>query len=130
MKSVLILFDNIVSIYIWILIINAIISWLVAFNVLNTSNRFVYSVLDVSYRLTAPPLNYIRRFLPNLGSIDISPVVLILALMFLRNLVFEMLSPRVILIMIIDGKKEAANLREEIKNEILEIKKKTIKIPV
>ena len=93
MKSVLILFDNFVSIYIWILIINAIISWLVAFNVLNTSNRFVYSVLDVSYRLTAPPLNYIRRFLPNLGSIDISPVVLILALMFLRNLVFEMLAP-------------------------------------
>ena len=93
MKSVLILFENIVSIYIWILIINAIISWLVAFNVLNTSNRFVYSVLDVSYRLTAPPLNYIRRFLPNLGSIDISPVVLILALMFLRNLVFEMLAP-------------------------------------
>ena len=95
MKSVLILFDNVVSIYIWILIINAIISWLVAFNVLNTSNRFVYSVLDVSYRLTAPPLNYIRRFLPNLGSIDISPVVLILALMFLRNLVFEMLAPGV-----------------------------------
>ena len=93
MKSVLILFDNIVSIYIWILIINAIISWLVAFNVLNTSNRFVYSVLDVSYRLTAPPLNYVRRFLPNLGSIDISPVVLILALMFLRNLIFEMLAP-------------------------------------
>ena len=93
MKSVLILFDNIVSIYIWILIINAIISWLVAFNVLNTSNRFVYSVLDVSYRLTAPPLNYIRRFLPNLGSIDISPVVLILALMFMRNLVFETLAP-------------------------------------
>ena len=93
MQSVLILFDNVVSIYIWILIINAIISWLVAFNVLNTSNRFVYSVLDVSYRLTAPPLNYIRRFLPNLGSIDISPVVLILALMFLRNLVFEMLAP-------------------------------------
>ena len=93
MKSLLILFENVVSLYIWILIINAIISWLVAFNVLNTSNRFVYSVLDVSYRLTAPPLNYIRRFLPNLGSIDISPVVLILALMFLRNLVFEMLAP-------------------------------------
>ena len=93
MNSVLILFDNIVSIYIWILIINAIISWLVAFNVLNTSNRFVYSVLDVSYRLTAPPLNYIRRFLPNLGSIDISPVVLILALMFLRNFIFEMFAP-------------------------------------
>ena len=93
MKSVLILFENIIDLYIWILIINVIISWLVAFNVLNTSNRFVYSLLDVSYKLTAPPLNYIRRFLPNLGSIDISPIILILALMFIRNLVFEMFAP-------------------------------------
>ena len=93
MKSVLILFDNIVGIYIWILIINAVTSWLVAFNILNTSNRFVYSLLDVSYKLTNPPLNFIRRYLPNLGSIDISPVVLILGLMFLRNLVFEMFAP-------------------------------------
>ena len=93
MKSVLILFDQAVSLYIWILIINAIISWLVAFNILNTSNRFVYSILDISYRLTAPPLNYIRRFLPNLGSIDISPVILILVLIFLRNLIFEMFAP-------------------------------------
>ena len=93
MKSVLILFDNIVSLYIWILIIHVIFSWLVAFNVLNTSNRFVYSVLDISYKLTEPPLNFIRRFLPNLGSIDISPVILILGLMFLRNLVFEMFAP-------------------------------------
>ena len=93
MKSILILFDNVISLYIWILIINVIISWLVAFNVLNTSNRFVYSLLDVSYKLTAPPLNYIRRFLPNLGSIDISPIILILVLMFIRNLVFEMFAP-------------------------------------
>ena len=93
MKSILILFDNVISLYIWILIINVIISWLVAFNVLNTSNRFVYSLLDVSYKLTAPPLNYIRRFLPNLGSIDISPIILILALMFIRNFVFEMFAP-------------------------------------
>ena len=93
MKSLLILFDNVISLYIWILIINAIISWLVAFNVLNTSNRFVYSILDVSYKLTDPPLNYIRRFLPTLGSIDISPIVLILGLMFLRNLIFEMFAP-------------------------------------
>ena len=93
MKSLLILFDNVVGIYIWILIINAIISWLVAFNVLNTSNRFVYSILDVSYKLTNPPLNYIRRFLPNLGSIDISPIVLILGLMFFRNVIFEMFAP-------------------------------------
>ena len=89
----LILFDNIVGLYIWILIINAVVSWLVAFNVLNTSNRFVYSLLDVSYKLTDPPLNFIRKYLPNLGSIDISPIVLILGLMFLRNLVFEMFAP-------------------------------------
>ena len=93
MKSVLILFDNIVGIYIWILIINAVISWLVAFNILNTSNRFVYSLLDVSYKLTDPPINFISRYLPNLGSIDISPIVLILDLMFVRNLVFEMFAP-------------------------------------
>ncbi len=93
MKSILILFDQAVSLYIWILIINAVISWLVAFNVLNTSNRFVYSILDISYKLTAPPLNYVRRYLPNLGSIDISPIVLILVLLFLRNLVFEMFAP-------------------------------------
>ena len=93
MKSVLILFDNIISLYIWILIINAVISWLVAFNILNTSNRFVYSVLDVSHKLTSPALNFIRRYLPNLGSIDISPVILILGLMFLRNFVFEMFAP-------------------------------------
>ena len=93
MKSILILFDNVVGLFIWILIINAVISWLVAFNVLNTSNRFVYSLLDVSYKLTDPPLNFIRRYLPNLGSIDISPIVLILGLMFFRNLVFEMIAP-------------------------------------
>ena len=93
MKSILILFDNIVNLYIWILIIHVIFSWLVAFNVLNTSNRFVYSVLDISYKLTSPPLNFIRKFLPNLGSIDISPVILVLALMFLRNFIFEMFAP-------------------------------------
>jgi YggT family protein len=93
MKSVLILFDNIIGLYIWILIINAVISWLVAFNILNTENRFVYSVLDVSHRLTDPTLNFIRKYLPNLGSIDISPVILILSLMFLRNFVFEMFAP-------------------------------------
>ena len=93
MKSILILFDNIISLYIWVLIINAIISWLVAFNVLNTSNRFVYSVLEISYKLTEPPLSFIRKYIPNIGSIDISPIILILGLMFLRNLVFELFAP-------------------------------------
>ena len=84
---------QVLKLYSYVVIANVVISWLVAFNVLNTSNRFVYSVLDVSYKLTAPPLNFIRRFLPNLGSIDISPVILILGLMFFRNLVFEMFAP-------------------------------------
>ena len=93
MKSILILFDNVISLYIWVLIINAIISWLVAFNVLNTSNRFVYSVLEISYKLTEPPLSFIRKYIPIIGSIDISPIILILGMMFLRNLVFELFAP-------------------------------------
>ena len=93
MKSILILLDSVVSIYIWILIINAILSWLIAFSVLNTSNRLVYSLLDISYKLTDPLLRPIRNFLPNLGNVDISPVILILLLMFGRNLIFEFLAP-------------------------------------
>ena len=93
MKSIFILLDSIITIYIWIVIINAILSWLVAFNILNTQNRFVFSVLDTTYKLTDPVLNKIRRFLPSFGSIDISPVVLILFLMFIRNLVFEIFAP-------------------------------------
>ena len=93
MKSIFILLDSIITIYLWIIIINAILSWLVAFNVLNTQNRFVFSVLDATYKLTDPALNKIRRFIPTFGSIDISPVILILILIFLRNLVFEVFAP-------------------------------------
>ena len=93
MKSIFILLDSVITIYIWIVIINAILSWLVAFNILNTQNRFVFSVLDTTYKLTDPALNKIRRFLPTFGSIDLSPVVLILFLMFIRNLVFEIFAP-------------------------------------
>jgi len=93
MKSIFILLDSVISIYLWIIIINAILSWLVAFNILNTQNRFVFSVLDTTYKLTDPVLNKIRRFIPMFGSIDISPIILILALMFLRNLVFELFAP-------------------------------------
>ena len=93
MKSIFILLDSIIAIYIWIVIINAILSWLVAFNILNTQNRFVFSVLDTTYKLTDPVLNRIRRFLPTFGSIDLSPVVLILFLLFIRNLVFEIFAP-------------------------------------
>ena len=93
MKSIFILLDSIITIYLWIIIINAILSWLVAFNVLNTQNRFVFSILDTTYKLTDPALSKIRRFLPMFGSIDISPVILILILMFLRNLIFEIFAP-------------------------------------
>jgi len=93
MKSIFVLLDNIIMIYLWIIIINAILSWLVAFNILNTQNRFVFSILDATYKMTDPALNKIRRFIPTFGSIDISPVVLILILMFLRNLIFEILAP-------------------------------------
>ena len=84
---------QILKLYSYVVIANVIISWLVAFNIINTSNRFVYSVLDVSYKMTDPLLRPIRNFLPNLGGIDISPVILILLLMFLRNLAFEFLAP-------------------------------------
>jgi len=93
MKSIFFLLDSIITIYLWIIIINAILSWLVAFNVLNTQNRFVFSILDTTYKLTDPALNKIRRFIPMFGSIDISPVILILFLMFLRNIIFEIFAP-------------------------------------
>ena len=93
MKSIFILLDSIITIYLWIIIINAILSWLVAFKVLNTQNRFVFSVLEATYKLTDPALNKIRRFIPTFGSIDISPVILILFLMFLRNIIFEIFVP-------------------------------------
>jgi len=89
MNSILILFNDIVRLYIWVLIINAVASWLVAFNIINTSNRFVYSILKISYKLTDPPLKFIRSFIPNLGTVDISPVILILCLVFFRNFINE-----------------------------------------
>ena len=93
MKSIFILLDSVITIYLWVIIINALLSWLVAFNILNTQNRFVFSVLDTTYKLTDPVLNSIRRYVPTFGSIYVSPIILILALMFLRNLVFEIFAP-------------------------------------
>ena len=89
MQSLLILFDNLISFFIWILIINVVLSWLIGFSILNAQNKFVYMVYEFSYKITAPPLNIIRRYLPNFGSVDISPVLLIFLLYFIRNLIFE-----------------------------------------
>jgi YggT family protein len=89
MHSILWLFDTIITLYVWILIASAVLSWLVAFNVVNPRNQVVAQVGETLWRLTEPALAPIRRFLPNLGGLDISPVVLIIALFFIRNLLFE-----------------------------------------
>ena len=85
-----------INLYIWVVIISAILSWLVAFNVINTSNPFVSTLGDFLWRITEPALRPIRRILPNLGGIDISPVVLILLLYFaqmvLQNIRIALLS--------------------------------------
>ena len=75
---------QILKLYSYVVIANVIISWLNAFNVLNTQNRFIYSILELSYRLTNPILQRIRRFLPNLGSLDISPIILLLLIWFIE----------------------------------------------
>ncbi len=86
MVSLLELVDTVIYLYIWAVILSAVLSWLVAFNVINTRNRFVYSVGTFLYRVTEPALRPIRSIIPNLGGIDISPVVLILLLVFARSL--------------------------------------------
>ena len=75
---------QILKLYSYVVIVNVLISWLIAFNVLNTQNRFVYSILELTYRLTDPILIRIRRFLPNLGSLDISPIILLLLIWFIE----------------------------------------------
>ncbi|MDA0870207.1 MAG: YggT family protein [Proteobacteria bacterium] len=93
MKSVFILLDSLFQLYLWVVIINAVLSWLVAFNIINTSNRFVYRLIELSYNLTEPLLRKIRNVVPIIAGIDFSPVILILLLIFLRNLLFEFFAP-------------------------------------
>ncbi|MES1152827.1 MAG: YggT family protein [Dongia sp.] len=90
MLSLLWLINTVIQIYIFILIVQVVMSWLIAFNVVNTRNRFVYMVADVAYKLTEPALRPIRRILPNFGGIDLSPVVLILLLGFIQRLLSEL----------------------------------------
>lgn len=89
MQSMLFLIYQIIGIYMWCLIIVVVMSWLTSFNVINTQNRFVCQVYDFLYRITEPALRPIRRWIPDLGGIDVSPVVLILLLVFVRNLLKE-----------------------------------------
>ena len=78
MIAIFYLILQLLKLYSYVVIANVLISWLIAFNILNTSNRFVYSILEFTYRLTDPFLNRIRRFLPNLVAIYISPIILLL----------------------------------------------------
>jgi YggT family protein len=87
----------VIDLYIWVVIASAILSWLIAFNVVNTNNRIVLTIAETLYRLTEPALRPIRSILPNLGGIDISPVILILLLLFVRDVVLlGWLAPAVI----------------------------------
>ncbi len=78
---------QLLDLYMWAVIIGVVLSWLVAFNIVNTSNRFVFIVGDFIHRITEPALRPIRRTIPNLGGIDISPVILIILLIFAQRLV-------------------------------------------
>ena len=83
------------QIYVWILIASAVLSWLIAFNVINTRNQFVATVWDMVYRLTEPALRPIRNRLPNLGGIDISPIILLLLIYFLQSVILRYIYPNV-----------------------------------
>lgn len=80
---------DVIWIYTWVLIISAVLSWLLAFGIVNRHNAIVSQVGRFCYKATEPALRPIRRFLPLIGGVDLSPLVLILLLLFLRNLLFE-----------------------------------------
>lgn len=81
---------TVIDLYTWVVIIGVVLSWLVAFNVINTTNRFVYMVGDFTHRATEPALKPIRNILPSLGGIDISPVILIIGLMFIKKVIINL----------------------------------------
>ncbi len=89
MNSLLYLIIQIINLFQFVLIIYIILTWLVNFNIINTGNRFVYSILDALYRLCEPSLNFVRRYLPTFGAIDLSPIVVYLSLLFVKSLLIE-----------------------------------------
>lgn len=95
MRSILYIILLVLDIYIWLLIAAAVLSWLIAFNVVNTRNQFVAMVTDFLYRVTEPVLRPIRSLLPNLGGIDVSPVVLILLIILIKDIIVRYIYPAV-----------------------------------
>ena len=95
MRAILDIVQIVLDLYIWLLIASAILSWLIAFNVVNTRNQFVASVSEVLYRITEPVLAPIRNIMPNLGGLDISPIVVILIIMFIQRIISYYIYPAV-----------------------------------
>ena len=89
MASITILISQIIEIFIWLLIAQAILSWLIAFNIVNTTSNLINLIGNFLYKVTEPLLRPIRRVLPDFGGVDVSPVILIILLIFFRNLLFE-----------------------------------------
>lgn len=86
------LIDIVLTFYVWVVVIYVVLSWLVQFDVINSRNQFVRTLGDFLFRLTEPALRPIRRILPNLGGVDLSPMVLILLVWFIRRLMREYLA--------------------------------------
>jgi YggT family protein len=95
MRAVLDIILLVLQIYIWLLIAAAVLSWLIAFNVVNTRNAVVAGIAEFLYRITEPLLRPIRSILPNLGGIDVSPVILILIILFIENVIYRYIYPNV-----------------------------------
>ncbi|MFC5393492.1 YggT family protein [Bosea vestrisii] len=95
MRAVLDVVMLALNLYVWLLIASAVLSWLIAFNVVNTRNQFVSTVWDFLYRITEPALRPIRNMLPNLGGIDISPIILLLLIFFIQSVITRYIYPNV-----------------------------------
>lgn len=87
------LIDTVLQLYVYVIFAMVILSWLIAFNVVNLSNGFVAAVANFLREITEPVLGPIRRLMPNLGSIDISPIVLLLGIMFTQILLRTTIAP-------------------------------------
>jgi YggT family protein len=95
MRSILYVILLLLDLYIWLLIAAAILSWLVAFNVVNARNQFVHMVGDFLHRITEPVLRPIRNIMPNLGGIDLSPVIVILLIILIKDIIVRYIYPAV-----------------------------------
>ena len=96
MRAILDIVNVILDLYVWLLIASAILSWLIAFNVVNTRNGFVAAVAEFLYKITEPVLRPIRNVMPNFGGLDISPIIVILIIMFIQRVIAYYIYPNVI----------------------------------